>query len=767
MNKRKKSALIAVMLVVCMLAAVSAFMIGLFTDSGKSGQVIALYADADSLPESVGDAVSFAENIAASGYNTVIRSVNSGRSCAAAVPGFEYMYSETDDKTDLFAQLKKQLSKKNIQLYISVDCAGLDEQDIIALAEYVHDSYRPAAIVIDNCNGRKEFLADIKKVFGRKIRKTDFILQTDDIRQIKELSAEKIFDGFIGETVSAYDYSDIKGFTDKPVLLHYNSQSLYSDMFVLTNFSDYDGAVINNLDNGIQMPYIMDTVISGTEDLPVFDFSVTDEFNVTYPLKDLTTYYKGIFVTGTGKQGEKVFINDVGFDTARDGTFGIYIELEEGENTLQIEQGDEKAVVTVTRKVYSSTGSTSSVKYTPPFDETMKVGYGQTVQTTGLLTSMLADPDDDSAIIANLEQGTKLIVTDCVQTTRNGKSTWAYRMSNGGFVLASKTELLNEVTEDYVKPKKQKKISVFIPDSDEISVYETPVISAADVTQLASGDEIITVKVNSSPAVLSEFTEEKLTLHFLDTVVENPEFGGSAFFTDYKIKTEEDGTYITFNLSDNNTLWGYDISCTEDAVRIYLKKAPQLKQGNRPLEGVTIMLDSGHGGYDSGALGVASTFGPLEKDLNLAVAKASKALLEQYGADVILTRDDDTYLSLDERRNFIREIKPDLFISVHHNSMDYSYNSSKASGSECYYFTNHSKKLAENLADNISASTNRRNRGASSGYYYVTRTDIAPSALMEYGFMINPAEFSKIYTDKDIYKAAFGTLQAVLATIPE
>ena len=114
-----------------------------------------------------------------------------------------------------------------------------------------------------------------------------------------------------------------------------------------------------------------------------------------------------------------------------------------------------------------------------------------------------------------------------------------------------------------------------------------------------------------------------------------------------------------------------------------------------------------------------------------------------------------------------RDLKPDLFIAVHHNSMDYSYDSSKAKGSECYYFTHQSENLAQLMCENITTATDRVNRGAFNGYYYVTRTDIAPSVLMEYSFMINPYDFYKTYSDEDIYKAAFGTAMAVLKAIPQ
>ena len=71
------------------------------------------------------------------------------------------------------------------------------------------------------------------------------------------------------------------------------------------------------------------------------------------------------------------------------------------------------------------------------------------------------------------------------------------------------------------------------------------------------------------------------------------------------------------------------------------------------------------------------------------------------------------------------------------------------------------------MCENISKATDRVNRGAFNGYYYVTRTDIAPSVLMEYSFIINPDDYTRTYTDKDIYKAAFGTAMAVLKAIPQ
>ncbi|MBI4921579.1 MAG: N-acetylmuramoyl-L-alanine amidase [Devosia nanyangense] len=87
--------------------------------------------------------------------------------------------------------------------------------------------------------------------------------------------------------------------------------------------------------------------------------------------------------------------------------------------------------------------------------------------------------------------------------------------------------------------------------------------------------------------------------------------------------------------------------------------APAAPTGSRPL----IVLDPGHGGFDSGA---EVPGGIREKDITLAFALQLRDLLMQSGRfDVALTRDDDTYLTLNERVDLARQNKADLFISLH------------------------------------------------------------------------------------------------------
>jgi N-acetylmuramoyl-L-alanine amidase len=92
-----------------------------------------------------------------------------------------------------------------------------------------------------------------------------------------------------------------------------------------------------------------------------------------------------------------------------------------------------------------------------------------------------------------------------------------------------------------------------------------------------------------------------------------------------------------------------------------------------------IVVDAGHGGHDSGTLGPD---GIEEKDVVLDVAlRLGKLLKQRLGADVIYTRDDDTFIPLETRTAIANKAQADLFISVHANSSS----DSSARGVETYY----------------------------------------------------------------------------------
>lgn len=91
-----------------------------------------------------------------------------------------------------------------------------------------------------------------------------------------------------------------------------------------------------------------------------------------------------------------------------------------------------------------------------------------------------------------------------------------------------------------------------------------------------------------------------------------------------------------------------------------------------------VVIDAGHGGHDEGALGRS---GLREKDLVLDVAKRLAKRLRRAGIEVILTRDKDDFLSLEQRTAVANDARADLFVSIHANASP----SAKPQGIETYF----------------------------------------------------------------------------------
>lgn len=127
-------------------------------------------------------------------------------------------------------------------------------------------------------------------------------------------------------------------------------------------------------------------------------------------------------------------------------------------------------------------------------------------------------------------------------------------------------------------------------------------------------------------------------------------------------------------------------------------------------EGVTICLDPGHGGNDSGAVGVNNVY---EKNLTLKIAQYCKQELEKYDCNVVMTRTGDTNPSLEDRANFAKSQGAQYLISIHLNS-----GSGYAVGAEVYYpntnwrpdISQNGKNVAQAIQNQL-VSLGIRNRG--------------------------------------------------------
>lgn len=166
-----------------------------------------------------------------------------------------------------------------------------------------------------------------------------------------------------------------------------------------------------------------------------------------------------------------------------------------------------------------------------------------------------------------------------------------------------------------------------------------------------------------------------------------------------------------------------------------------------------ITIDPGHGGKDPGAIGYN---GLKEKELNLDIALKVEKLLKEKGIQVVMTRRDDTFITLENRVKIAVDSKSDTFVSIHGNSNT----NTSANGTETFYSKNtsnaeESAELATYIQQRLYPALGTNNRGVNNKYnFHVNYKNPLPSVLIELGFISNKSDGSKLASDSYRTKAA-------------
>lgn len=210
-----------------------------------------------------------------------------------------------------------------------------------------------------------------------------------------------------------------------------------------------------------------------------------------------------------------------------------------------------------------------------------------------------------------------------------------------------------------------------------------------------------------------------------------------------------------FNLKSQQQ-WGYKLRYEGTSLVLTLRHAPAWKQSviqkskvksqnsstpDFPITGIKILLDPGHGGKETGALGPT---GYPEKEINLLISKLVREQLEQRGATVYMTREEDIDLSLPDRVAIIDRIEPAIAISLHYNALPDAGDAMRTQGLAAFWYHPQAHDLASFLQSYLVKKLNRPDYGLYWNNLALTRPASAPSILLELGFMINPQEFEWI-----------------------
>jgi N-acetylmuramoyl-L-alanine amidase len=326
----------------------------------------------------------------------------------------------------------------------------------------------------------------------------------------------------------------------------------------------------------------------------------------------------------------------------------------------------------------------------------------------------------DFSRLTPLPKGTKAAITARQTGNNNGKQANWVRLDYGGWILADQVQITKGVG---VPPKTIVK-SVMSKDRNGATDVIFPLQVPVPVT-LEQGTNTVTLTLYNT-------TAQTDIIRFNDNPVVSR--------LDWK-QTTPGVVQYTFNLKSKQQ-WGYKLKYQGSNLVLSLRHPPKLDKNNldKPLTGTKILLDPGHGGTDSGAVGPN---GYTEKDANLYAAKLLANELSMRGASVFLSREVDKSIELSDRQTIIDNLEPTIALSVHHNSLPDGGNPD-TKGFSTFWYHAQAQSLAMYIHNYVVKDTGRPSYGVLWDNLALARPASAPSVLLEWGFMSNPSEFELI-----------------------
>ncbi|MEH7384108.1 SH3 domain-containing protein [Bacillus sp. JJ1521] len=415
----------------------------------------------------------------------------------------------------------------------------------------------------------------------------------------------------------------------------------------------------------------------------------------------------------------------------------------------------------VTAKQTSSSGTPNS-NQSPSSSSTKKTGT-----ITASILNVRDQPNLQGKIVGKLKQNANVTITNerenWLEIGFGGSSAWINREFVAG--ISSTEEKPSQPAAPPQTPINQGKIGSVTASS--LNVRDSGSLSGKIVGSLKQGNKVtIEEEVNNwSRIILSNGVKGWVASWYLDIQIDKPttEAPGTG---QTSVKILYNGTNIRSGSSTSHSVVaraneGDSFAMVTKEGDWYKINLPGNKIGyvagwlvsvngaqniverpgvNQYLKGKTIVIDPGHGGNDSGAIGVSGTY---EKNLNLRTAKMVVDKLNASGANVVMTRNSDNYVSLRSRVSISHYRNADAFVSIHYDSI-YDRN---VRGVTSYYYKNIDVGLASNIQSELVKNTGFNNRQHRQGNFQVLRENRNPSVLLELGFISNTTEEYTVNTN--------------------
>ncbi|OJF92649.1 N-acetylmuramoyl-L-alanine amidase [Alkalibacterium sp. 20] len=267
--------------------------------------------------------------------------------------------------------------------------------------------------------------------------------------------------------------------------------------------------------------------------------------------------------------------------------------------------------------------------------------------------------------------------------------------------------------------------------SDLIDVIDQPT-ETATLTDPTESTDPLKIRVGSTPANIR--LQPATDAEILTTLRTAEEF---------EVLSEENEWY-QIELSDGTK--GFVASWIAETITTETVSAEEIALSTEPshyattLAEATIVIDPGHGGYDPGAVAVS---GFTEKEITLSTALLLANQLKKAGANVILTRDTDEHISLNDRVYYAHRANADAFVSLHYDAIEVA---NSMSGTTTYYYSENEKALADTVNHYLAKDVDLNNNGVRQGNYFVLNQNAQPSILLELGYLNNDHDITVVNT---------------------
>ncbi len=488
------------------------------------------------------------------------------------------------------------------------------------------------------------------------------------------------------------------------------------------------------------------------------DLQAARDFQIAHPRDGFTITAENVYVMGAADPRYPVLLDGQPIQRTINGYFNLYLPLQAGKNEFVFTYRNSDLVYTINRKE-AATGGGGGASQEP---EVIWLDTPKIYTTALEQTVVRKKAASNSERLQPLRKGVQgMVLAECNGYYLMDSGNWTYKpnveISEGALpdsaVGGARYSWNNDATT--VSFDLPYFTSYYVEVTDEktyLTLHQTQGKELSGFQEGGAAEQEGSGQGGSSAAAAGSVPGPD------NSGGSGPLFSAAAYY--------QDGDHAVYELTNKvlGRLYGYTINYDQETgvLSFTFNNPPGLAQGQKPLEGRTIVLDAGHGGEDNGAQGPAGTEGACEKDLNLAVARRLEQKLKAAGARVVMTRTEDVTLGLEDRANLIRSTKPDLAVSLHRNSAGEASDIRNYKGVLGLYSHQQSAALALALQQALVKGTGYQDDGVRWQSLAVCRIEECPTALLELGFVSNASDYERMLRTSTLEKEAEAIYRGIL-----